>query len=76
MIRSSRCPDTRELFETGKSRKFAGIRKVATRKLAMLDAAETLEFLRSPPGKSAYDLRVAEIENSRRIDREVHPAVA
>ena len=31
-------------------RRFSGISNVATRKLAQLDAANTLEFLRSPPG--------------------------
>lgn len=29
---------------------FSSISKVATRKLALLEAAATLEFLRSPPG--------------------------
>lgn len=50
MIRGFRCPETRGLFETGRSRRFAAITSVAARKLAMLDAAETLAFLRSPPG--------------------------
>jgi toxin HigB-1 len=50
VIRGFRCADTRALFETGKCRRFAGIANVATRKLAQLDAAHTLEFLRSPPG--------------------------
>lgn len=50
MVRSFRCADTRALFETGKSRRFQSIAKAATRKLAQLNAAETLEFLRSPPG--------------------------
>jgi proteic killer suppression protein len=50
MIKSFRCKDTQALFETGKSKRFANILKVATRKLAMLDAAVTLEFLKSPPG--------------------------
>lgn len=50
MIQSFRCAETRKLFETGKSRRFANVSNVATRKLAQLDAAETLDFLRSPPG--------------------------
>lgn len=50
MIKSFRCPDTQTLFETGKSRRWSSILKVATRKLTQLEAASTLEFLRSPPG--------------------------
>jgi proteic killer suppression protein len=50
MIVSFRCADTQALYETGKSRKFAGIAAVATRKLQTLASAVTLEFLRSPPG--------------------------
>jgi proteic killer suppression protein len=44
----------RALFETGKCRKFSAI---ATRKLAQLDAAETLDFLRSPPGNRLEALK-------------------
>lgn len=50
MIKSFRCKDTRALFETGKTRRWATIANVAQRKLAQLDAAATLDFLRSPPG--------------------------
>ena len=46
----TKCEDTRTLFETGKSARFRSILKVATRKLTQLEAAATLEFLRSPPG--------------------------
>ncbi len=49
-IVSFKCPDTQRLFTSGKSRRFANIQNVAERKLTQLDAAVTLEFLRSPPG--------------------------
>ena len=50
MIRSFRSSDTRVLFETGSSRRFGSITQVATRKLTQLEAAATLDFLKSPPG--------------------------
>lgn len=50
MIKGFRCVDTQALYEKGKSKRFSSIAKVATRKLTQLDAAATLEFLRSPPG--------------------------
>ena len=49
-IQSFSCPDTQVLFETGKSAKFPNIKSVAERKLAQLDAAPTLNFMRVPPG--------------------------
>jgi proteic killer suppression protein len=57
VIKSFRCADTRALFETGSCRRFSGISMVATRKLAQLDAADTLAFLRSPPGNRLETLR-------------------
>lgn len=50
MIKSFKCADTQTLFTTGKTRKWSAIQRVAERKLAQLDAATTIEFLRSPPG--------------------------
>ncbi|NIE78165.1 plasmid maintenance system killer protein [Pantoea sp. Tr-811] len=50
MIRSFICTDTQALFTTGKTRRWADIKSVAERKLAMLDAASELRDLRSPPG--------------------------
>jgi len=49
-IVSFNCPETERLFTKGYSRTFAGIQRVAERKLAQLEAAHTLRFLRSPPG--------------------------
>ena len=57
MIKSFRCAETQALFETGKSRRFSGVANVAMRKLAQFDAAETLEFLRAPPGNRLEALR-------------------
>lgn len=57
MIKSFRCVETRRLFETGRSKRFGSISKVATRKLAQLDAAETLEFLQAPPGNRLEALK-------------------
>lgn len=57
MIKSFRCTETQALFETGKSLKFTAIARVATRKLTQLDAAHTLDFLRSPPGNHLEVLR-------------------
>ena len=56
MIKGFRCADTQALFETGKSKRFSNMATVATRKLAQLDAAQTLEFLRSPPGNQLETL--------------------
>jgi len=57
VIQSFRCRDTQALFETGKSRRFASIANIAVRKLAQLDAAHTLAFLRSPPGNRLEALK-------------------
>lgn len=57
MIRSFSSEETQRIFETGRSRRFAAILDVATRKLAPLDAAQTLDFLRSPPGNRLEALK-------------------
>ena len=57
MIKGFRSADTRRLFEAGKSKPFGAILAVATRKLTQLDAAATLEFLKSPPGNHLEALK-------------------
>lgn len=57
MIRSFRDRDTEQLALGYRVRRFADFERVAQRKLAQLDAAETLEFLRVPPGNRLEALR-------------------
>lgn len=57
MILSFRCKHTQELFEGGSPRRFRSIENVAVRKLTQLDAAQTLDFLRSPPGNRLEALK-------------------
>ncbi len=57
MIQSFRSKETQELFEGGNPRRFQPFQRVAIRKLTQLDAAETLDFLRSPPGNRLEALK-------------------
>ena len=57
MIKSFRCKDTERLFAGLSPRRFQAFQAVAERKLTQLDAAATLEFLRSPPGNRLEALR-------------------
>ena len=57
MIRSFRCKETERLARGFRVRRFVSIERVARRKLAQLDAAATLEFLRVPPGNRLEALR-------------------
>ena len=50
MIQSFKDAGTKELFETGSSRRWATIRAVALRKLDQIEAAINLSNLRVPPG--------------------------
>ena len=50
MISSFKDRDTRILYETGSSRRFGAVLRVALRKLDMIAAATTVATLRVPPG--------------------------
>jgi toxin HigB-1 len=57
MIQSFKCKDTLALYEGKNPRKFKAFASVAERKLAQLDAAQTLDFLRAPPGNRLEALK-------------------
>jgi proteic killer suppression protein len=57
MIKSFSCKETQALFEGGNPRRFRAIQAVTERKLTLLDAAATLDFLRVPPGNRLEALR-------------------
>ena len=50
MIQSFKCKDTLALYEGKSPRRFKAFLPVAERKLSQLDAAQTLDFMRAPPG--------------------------
>jgi toxin HigB-1 len=50
MIKNFKCKHTKALYEGGNPKQFRTFKAQAERKLQMLDAAVTLDFLRSPPG--------------------------
>ena len=58
MIKSFADAETRAFWETGKSRRIppANLRKVAKRKLMVLDSARSLEDLKSPPHNQLHAL--------------------
>ena len=58
MIDGFKCKSTKELWETGKSKKIpASLRRVALRKLVLIDAAEELRDLMVPPGNRLEELK-------------------
>jgi proteic killer suppression protein len=56
-IVSFKCAETERLFTSGKSKRFSNVKLIAERKLAQLDAATQLDFLRSPPGNRLESLK-------------------
>ena len=68
MIKSFRCKETEKVFLRKPSKRFSTIRRIALRKLLVLDAAGALADLRVPPAnrleklsrdrKGQYSIRV------------------
>ena len=57
MIQSFKCKDTQALYKGKNPRKLSAFSSVAERKLSQLDAAQTLEFLKAPPGNQLEALK-------------------
>jgi len=57
MIQSFKCKDTLALYHGKSPRRFRAFASIAERKLAQLDAAQTLAFLRAPPGNRLEALK-------------------
>ena len=57
MIQSFNCKVTLALFEGKNPRKLKAFASVAERKLSQLDAAQTLDFLKAPPGNHLEALK-------------------
>jgi proteic killer suppression protein len=58
VIRSFGDKDTETVFERGRVRRWSSdLQRAALRKLLILDAAETLDDLRSPPGNRLEKLK-------------------
>lgn len=57
MIKSFRCKDTEALFNRQRVRRLVNIEAVARRKLVLLHAAATLDFLKVPPGNRLEPLK-------------------
>jgi proteic killer suppression protein len=57
MIQSFKCKDTQALYEGKSPRRFKAFLPVAERKLSQLDAAQTLDFMKAPPGNNLEALK-------------------
>ncbi|MFA6311969.1 MAG: type II toxin-antitoxin system RelE/ParE family toxin [Sterolibacterium sp.] len=57
MIQTFKCPDTESLFKGRRVARFVNISTVAMRKLQMINAAGSLEFLRVPPQNRLEQLK-------------------
>lgn len=57
MIQSFKCKDTLAVYEGKSPRRFKAFLAVAERKLSQLDAAQTLDFMKAPPGNHLEALK-------------------
>lgn len=57
MIQSFKCKDTLAVYEGKSLRRFKSFLAVAERKLSQLDAAQTLDFMKAPPGNHLEALK-------------------
>ena len=57
MIKGFRCRETEKLANDISSKRFRNIERIARRKLEMIEAANRLEDLRSPPGNRLEPLK-------------------
>lgn len=71
MIVDFKCSATQALFETGKTKRWSSIIRVAERKLLQLDNAVTLDDLKAPPGNRLEQLKGSrEGQHSIRINNQ------
>lgn len=57
MIQSFKCKETLALYMGKSPRRFKAFLSVAERKLSQLDAAQTLDFMKAPPGNHLEALK-------------------
>lgn len=57
MIASFKDDEAQKIYNTGRSKRYGNLARVAARRLGAIDFAETLEDLRDPPGNRLEALK-------------------
>ena len=57
MIRHFKDDEAQKIYNTGRSKRYGNLARVAARRLGALDFAETLDDLRDPPGNRLEALK-------------------